>query len=891
MRIKKLSVRMLVSAILGLCAGILMEYSSLWTVFPVFLIIGVLASVFVEIIIEIFLFGLTITREDLRKNKKPVLRIFIATSIGLLAGVVLEYAAILAVFPFFMITGVLGGFAVGITIDLVRYSRSVKRAFLEGEGLGLERLPVSTAELIRLVIKKMRYHKEVRTEVMAELAAHFEDELKNCRTDEDKEQKAKELIDEFGDAQLLAVLLRRAKKRCRPLWRTVVARTFQAAGALILCLIVYAVWFSTGKPTISVDYLALLNQLNRPEVRDEDNAWPHYEKAIELFVEPDQRILKLTGNRRKDFRKRLYFSDLNKDEQDMIRKWLKENESDWNSLELSQKQLFEKCFNEGLVPYIDFIPVYMRRNRSRRRYSVFDDAVKDFIWRIERQQASGKPVNLPEYLEYEMGMEGYEMGMEMERMGGGYYGGGNGGSRGYKNYPQNRRDIKLDPDIALDSEIISLLGSVTQKELTVMQKELKEIKRGINAGVIKAWIDSPPVVVKSLLGYLLPFEKKLIVRWIEDNESAWQEFVAGSSKSYCYREYQYYDGEEELFLWSIGISHFNSIRKLTRVGIWRSRIAKENGKIQQSIDDCFAVAKAGSHWQGRGTIVEQLVGLSIGRIAYDEIFDILATQRFSADELARLHRQLSQFYPEGYPLIEMEGERIAFMDTIQRTFTDGGPGGGHLIPEKTGMFGNIYEDVVEVTDDIPVGKKFFENAALTSMCLLHARRDATVELGRRVYEQQVEIGEMSPYERHERDVGSIEDTYLSMPKYRYALLQYLMPAVDRISELLYQGKALHEATIAILAIQRWRLEKEEYPATLEELIEAEYLKELPKDPYSDTSLIYKKAGDKFVLYSVGLNFKDDDGKVVEENGNEQEWGTNDDGDAVFWPVVKSQGMK
>jgi hypothetical protein len=235
----------------------------------------------------------------------------------------------------------------------------------------------------------------------------------------------------------------------------------------------------------------------------------------------------------------------------------------------------------------------------------------------------------------------------------------------------------------------------------------------------------------------------------------------------------------------------------------------------------------------------------------------------------------------------MEGEIIAFKDTIQRLFTDGGPGGGHLIPQKTGMLGNIY-DIEDLADDIPVGKKFFKNTALTSMCLLHARRDATIATGKQIYKQADMIVKMSPYERHKRNLGSIEDVYLSMPKYRYALLEYVIPATERISELSYQGKALHEATIAILAIQRWRLEKEEYPATLDELLEAGYLKELPIDPYSGTSLIYKKTGDNFVLYSIGRNFEDDGGKVFEEDGEVQKWGVNDDGDAVFWPEAKLQ---
>ncbi len=858
MKIKKLFVRILIAAALGLCAGIAMEYSTAGLKFPIFLIIGIIAGIFIELVIEILRGALTIAREDLKKLKKTVLRILIAASIGLLAGVILEFAAIWAAFPLFCILGVLLGVTFGITIEAIRYHRLMRKAFLEGKELGLHRLPVDTAELIRQVIKKMRYRKEVRSEVMAELAAHFEDELKDCKTDDEKQQKSRQLIDDFGDTKLLAVLLRRAKIRCRPLWRTVVARTFQATGALILFFIVYAVWFSTGKPTISVDYLVLLNQMNRPQVRNEDNAWPHYEKAIELYVGPDQRILQLTARPRRDFKRRIRFSDLNAEKQNQIKKWLKENESNWNDLELSQKQLFERCFNEGLVPlmYSTYFFKY-----SSERYDVFGEAVEDILKKIERQQGGGRPDRISKY----------EMMMEMDMMG------------GYVYDRRNQRDIKLDPDIAFDSEIISLFGAYSPEEL-------KKVANGIEAGVIKEWIDSPSVAAKSLFGHLWPFEKKLIAKWVEDNLAAWREFAEGSSKSYCYREYQYYDGQEDELLWSIGISHLNRMKILSRLGIWHSRIAAEQGLIRQSIDDCLAVAKAGSHWQGRGTIVEQLVGLAFGRLAYDEIFDILAAQRLSADELKRLQNQLSQLHPQGYPLIDMEGERMAFMDTVQRIFTDGGPGGGHLIPQKAGIFGNMY-DIEEVAEDIPFGKKIFENAALTSMCLLHARRDATVATGKQIYKQADMIVKMSPYERHKRDLPSTDDVIMSMPRYRYVLLEYIIPAAERVSELSYQSKALHQATITILAIHRWRLDKGDYPAALDDLIQAGYLKELPIDPYSDKPLIYKKTENNFVLYSIGRNFKDDGGKVIKTDGNALKWGSYEDADAVFWPVPKPREIK
>jgi len=147
----------------------------------------------------------------------------------------------------------------------------------------LQNLPTCVQEYIKLVIKKMRYRKKVRADVMAELAAHFEDELRDCKNDEKKEQKAQKLIEQFGDAKLLGILLRRAKKRCRPLWRTVVARTFQTVSVLIVCLAIYLVWFFTGKPVITTNYITELNRIVRPTADESLNAALLYNKAAEIY--------------------------------------------------------------------------------------------------------------------------------------------------------------------------------------------------------------------------------------------------------------------------------------------------------------------------------------------------------------------------------------------------------------------------------------------------------------------------------------------------------------------------------------------------------------------------------------------------------------------------------
>ncbi len=211
-----------------------------------------------------------------------VMRIIVGILIGVAIGAALESLNIFFAFllpPLFVLLplAVLIGGCVGALV------KGTKDARFPGETQNLEHLPAGAVEFIKRVLKKMRYRRKIRQDVQAELTAHFEDELKDCTTDEQKQQKAQQLITSFGDMKLLAVLLRRAKKRCRPPWRTVVARTFQAVGVLILCFIVYVAWFLSGKPVISTNYVAELNNMVRPVADESLNAAPLYIKAIELY--------------------------------------------------------------------------------------------------------------------------------------------------------------------------------------------------------------------------------------------------------------------------------------------------------------------------------------------------------------------------------------------------------------------------------------------------------------------------------------------------------------------------------------------------------------------------------------------------------------------------------
>ncbi|MHC4284367.1 MAG: hypothetical protein ACYSWZ_15550, partial [Planctomycetota bacterium] len=119
------------------------------------------------------------------------------------------------------------------------------------------------------------------------------------------------------------------------------------------------------------------------------------------------------------------------------------------------------------------------------------------------------------------------------------------------------------------------------------------------------------------------------------------------------------------------------------------------------------------------------------------------------------------------------------------------------------------------------------------------------------------------------------------------LLSILTPALYRAAEIGHRHRTNVEATISILALQRYKADKASFPDDLQQLITAGYLRQLPIDVFSGKPLVYRKTDESFILYSVGENFEDDGGKPdPTRKGRPRLW--DDDGDSIFWPVPKNK---
>jgi hypothetical protein len=108
-----------------------------------------------------------------------------------------------------------------------------------------------------------------------------------------------------------------------------------------------------------------------------------------------------------------------------------------------------------------------------------------------------------------------------------------------------------------------------------------------------------------------------------------------------------------------------------------------------------------------------------------------------------------------------------------------------------------------------------------------------------------------------------------------------------VVELNWHRRTHEIGVLTTLALKRYRMEHRTYPADLQELVAAGYLRDLPQDPYAPGPLSYRKTDDGFLLYSWDENFADDGGKRPSNVYGGREWRWTDNADWVFWPVTRS----
>jgi len=274
----------------------------------------------------------------------------------------------------------------------------------------------------------------------------------------------------------------------------------------------------------------------------------------------------------------------------------------------------------------------------------------------------------------------------------------------------------------------------------------------------------------------------------------------------------------------------------------------------------------GIHYAKGALLVEQLIGTAVCNITADAVLAIMDHCQVKQEALRRtLDAFMSHLPLTGVPRFS-EVEHLYGHDGIQRAFTDDGEGGGRLIPARLYHIkknrASLYTYPISFLDAVRIS-------------LTHPSREQTTRLFDMYFAAIKGLSNQTPWELHTQNT-TCEEVFDQLLLGNY----YLHDGFAGMAECIQTGwraKTTGVAAVTVLAILAYKAQEGRLPESLEQLVGAGLLREVPMDPYSGGPLVYKVTGDKFTLHSVAEDFTDDQGVDFGLDG----WSI---GDHIFWPV-------
>ncbi len=357
-------------------------------------------------------------------------------------------------------------------------------------------------------------------------------------------------------------------------------------------------------------------------------------------------------------------------------------------------------------------------------------------------------------------------------------------------------------------------------------------------------------------------EVQLIEQWLTQNQATFDRLRRGASTPHYWPTY---DGNEAVPLqMSVVPADLETVQKYRQVVlalkqriIWETR----HGEVTPALDDCLVLRRLGRHLQNRGALNGQMVGIAFEALGYGGIAAILTDANVPPEVLEHVQQELVSSFDFRRQVIDLDCEKAFWYDEVQRNFTDNGRGGGHAL-----RGGFVY-----------AAQNWKESLANTFRFRYPDRRETVALVDRFFQQAQSRLNTPPGASDPGTSNGSLQGPTLSL------FFSLVTPVYDSVARQAWRLKTHETATVTLLALQRYFREEGSYPESLDRLVARGYLKDLPRDPFGQGSLTYRRTDEGFLLYSWGADRRDDgDRPGVDNHGERRQWADN--GDWVFWPA-------
>ncbi len=338
-------------------------------------------------------------------------------------------------------------------------------------------------------------------------------------------------------------------------------------------------------------------------------------------------------------------------------------------------------------------------------------------------------------------------------------------------------------------------------------------------------------------------QQKRLESWLVLNEVSFEAFQRAVHKPYYWRHY--YSGNSNMM--GIGLYGLSELRELIKAECWQAKWQAWRGNYTGAVDiilDCYKAAKHLT--DGRRMLCETLNGCELRNLAVSSGFLIISQSHIDSRSLEIFQQRLEKLLKNDSVKIDFGVEKLFLYDVVQRMF--------HQNKDDDGKLAFRYFPSMDCLCD--EGKYRMRRYIIQSF--LGPTSSETKQKISEYLSKFKCVADLTPYQVFAKAPQYFEK--LESERKRDLLLDLVATNYEKSSAQIYETKLRAEALITTIGILRFKKDKGHLPKSLEELKEKNYISEIYLDPFSDKTLVYKLLDSDFALYSVGKNFKDDEGE-------------------------------
>lgn len=305
--------------------------------------------------------------------------------------------------------------------------------------------------------------------------------------------------------------------------------------------------------------------------------------------------------------------------------------------------------------------------------------------------------------------------------------------------------------------------------------------------------------------------------------------------------------ERELpdMLFTLSMAHYNGAQSLARLLTLRARAAMDAKNGSEAANSLVATLRIAHACEQEPLLIGLLVGITLEAQASEALWLGLRDRVFTEAELRSLQQLYAGNDTARFLLHAMRGELAAGMDTLeymQDMAAGRKPVEKSLGAEMTGLNSSAYSL-------LPSGLFDHWKSVMGEIEVKHL----ILPLKQGI---PAAVRAAATFEEEMKDKSNL----IRYPD--WVMVRLMVPAMKQVSLNAWQTAARNRQALIAIALERFFASKGHYPGKLEELT-PEFLPSVPADPCDDQPMRYRMTpGGRFSVWSVGLDRKDDAGRVT-----------------------------